>query len=76
VDPQLGAGLHLVADVDLGRGVVADQNDSEARRTPQRRYPRLTFIQNRVADKGAVENLCHHYEGNIRVGRAAPTEWS
>src|SRR5690606_7095533 len=27
------AGLTLVADVDLGRAVVADQNDREARRT-------------------------------------------
>ena len=55
---------------------MADQDNSEARRTPERRYPRLAFLQNRVADKGAVENLCHHYEGSIRVGRAAPTEWS
>jgi hypothetical protein len=34
VDPQsgVGAGLHLVADVDFGRRILADEHDAEAGR--------------------------------------------
>ena len=43
IDPQSGVGarLDLVADVDLRRGVFADQDDAEPRRPPGARRERL-----------------------------------
>ena len=38
IDPQtgIGPGAHLVADVDLGRGIFADEHDAEAGGRPAR----------------------------------------
>ena len=42
VDPEIVAGLDLVADVDLGRGIVAHQHDRESGRTARSRASAAT----------------------------------
>ena len=66
VDPQAGlaARLDLVADVDLRRRVVADENDAEAGRTAGLRRERVDVGQHRLANRGgdglAVEDARAH----------------
>src|SRR4030095_15267949 len=58
--------LDLVADVDLGRRVVADEHDTQSRRTPaspgERRRQRPDLVADLIADRHAVEHSSSHQD--------------
>ncbi len=56
---QLCAGFDLVADVDFGAGVVADQNYGESGRTGEATDARSQLRQDLRPHLGAFENLRH-----------------
>ena len=61
-DAQFGAGLHLVAHVDLGSGIVADQHDGQSRRARgrgQRCHARPQIAQDLVADAVSIKDCGH-----------------
>ena len=63
-EPGLGAGAHLVADVDLRPRILADEHDAEPRRPPRRRGEGVHVRQHRLADRRrdrlAVQHTCAH----------------
>ena len=76
-DPDFLAVPALVANVDLGRGVVADEYDREPRRTRAARDP-LPDLQcncrtNPGGDRVAIENTCSHHDV-LRVTRESTSE--
>ncbi len=58
-DAQFFARFHLVANVDLGCGVVADQHYRESGRPFQRGCARLPLLPNLIANMLPVEDLSH-----------------
>ena len=71
-DPGLLAGLALVADVDVGGRVVADEDRRQAGRPLAGRDPRFDDVLDPPAERGgdrlAVENLGAHVTRRVWIG--------
>src|SRR5438046_1911009 len=68
VNAELGAGLDLVANIDLGGWVVSNEDDGESGRAFERADARFQGEENLVAHPLAVEGLGAHPIGENSKG--------